>query len=986
MKEAKMEAAMDGNACFGKPKKAVMAVFAAFALAASTVFGATYNWTGYVGASSSEYDENNYEWSSKKNWSPNGLPTGSDSTSHNADIRNSYFASGAERLITFSAARKMYWKTHLRNAGSESDPVVFRATADNYGLNAGVNTKSTGVRGWFIAFNEEGDETNVGPAWLKLERGTYGTGGSYGHWYIGSGTYEGHVTAESGVTMSASAGIELCNGSLELNGATATSGGVVIIGGRGTGSDSWNKSFAGVNARFVMNGGTASSVANTEIGCFSGSEAGEALLSLSGGATYKCTSNLQMGAGTGGNEADEMKLEIAGAKTTMSVAKNSDGKHGNIFINGGSGHIKIGAGGLLDVAGTAGVCIADGGRGYANVGGNFEIVLGGGGTLATHCITNNNSSAPQQVTIKFEGGTLKAKSGRDCFVHGANQLAAVKVGEAGGTIDTSGFNVGIQKALSSGTESGTADGGMKFIGGGTATLDAAPSYTGPTVLENGSILKVPDAASMVNILSQGFTVDLTGVTTAYDGMKVLDSGAGNAIDASSLANAQAVSNGAEDADYELGVSSDGGAVVLFSKNSSVWTGGGEDNKMSNPANWRNNRVPAAGGQVDFANAPAETEVDADIEGDPVFSLVTFGDNVVTFTGKLTADDFSDTTKISVGANATVTLKKGIRLTGTGDEYILHSIAQGGTFKVKGDIEAAGSGNQMVYGLVAPVENGGYIHVEGNLLCHSDSSDRHPFRLGGAQTVKWIVQKWINDYGTAQGKSFFFVDKNHKAEIEAGQDMLILARIGVLGELTLNTTTPEGDPAVISIDGGSLTREGTVYVKGSGAVQCKYKESDMQSNSARTTNFVVGDGATLSFPNGASTYIGTGTKTVESGCTMSVPVSASVALKGTLVLKDDAILAFHFTEKGVAPAIVDTTTKIDAGAKVYIAMSSDRTAYATVDKYVLLSGLAAGTEASSFAFAPGSQPAWARSLSVETVDNKLCLVLETRKPGTFITLR
>ena len=278
MKEVEGVSRRVSRAC-GFAFSAAIALFTAHG-----AFATSYDFTGQV--------DNN--WNTAKNWYvenggaqqtsvPNGkhnLNFRSNATNIKASFKNNPTVNISSKYTDCS------WKLHVRSLGTESAPVVFNASTDANGLQVG-NTTSGDKTGYYIAYD-------TGDAWLRLQKGTYGTA-SGGLWYIGCASYQGHVVADSGVTVSSSQSLDICNGTFDSNGATV-SGNVVHLGGYGNGTNGK----ADTHAIVRVNGGTMSSSANTEIGCFTGSTTGGyALLSVYGDAVYRVGSNLQMGAANG---------------------------------------------------------------------------------------------------------------------------------------------------------------------------------------------------------------------------------------------------------------------------------------------------------------------------------------------------------------------------------------------------------------------------------------------------------------------------------------------------------------------------------------------------------------------------------------------------------------------------------------------------------------------------------------------------------------
>jgi len=104
-----------------------------------------------------------------------------------------------------------------------------------------------------------------------------------------------------------------------------------------------------------------------------------------------------------------------------------------------------------------------------------------GGTLSVNnivAIHNTGSS-----TVNLNGGTLRAQQNTTAFISsGATGLRNLLVGNGGAKIDTNGFDITIAKAM---TANGT--GGLTKSGGGVLTLSAANTYTGGTIINQGTL-------------------------------------------------------------------------------------------------------------------------------------------------------------------------------------------------------------------------------------------------------------------------------------------------------------------------------------------------------------------------------------------------------------------------------------------------------------------------------------------------------------------
>jgi autotransporter-associated beta strand protein len=121
------------------------------------------------------------------------------------------------------------------------------------------------------------------------------------------------------------------------------------------------------------------------------------------------------------------------------------------------------------------------------IGGEFRIsqsatgiVNLNGGTLRVTNMKYSNADA----IVNFNGGTLQAKANRADFITTSVTSANIKAG--GAIIDSNGFNITIPKIMTE--DSGSTGGGLTKIGSGSLTLTANNSYTGPTLVNDGSLI------------------------------------------------------------------------------------------------------------------------------------------------------------------------------------------------------------------------------------------------------------------------------------------------------------------------------------------------------------------------------------------------------------------------------------------------------------------------------------------------------------------
>jgi fibronectin-binding autotransporter adhesin len=254
---------------------------------------------------------------------------------------------------------------------------------------------------------------------------------------------------------------------------------------------------------------------------------------LSGGATA-ATGGIAVGSGVGsfGN------LTIQGGSTLTSsngvflrVAQGGTGivtvtGAGSQWILSGGAQLVVGfaGNGTLNIENSGTVTAQNGLRFGNSAGSSGTLNVSSGGILETTGIT----VGPGTRQMNFDNGTVRALANNAVFFGGAINQANIAAG--GLTFDSNGFNV---KTLGF-----SGVGGLTKIGAGTFTLGAGSTYTGETVIQQGTLALSGPATSADDALANSSRVVANGT---FDVSAI--SGAGSHIQ--SLAGTGSVNIGAK---------------------------------------------------------------------------------------------------------------------------------------------------------------------------------------------------------------------------------------------------------------------------------------------------------------------------------------------------------------------------------------------------------------------------------------------------------
>ena len=687
---------------------------------------------------------------------------------------------------------------------------------------------------------------------------------------------------------------------------------------------------------------------------------------------------------------------------------------GNDFIVQNSARLRTGTAASQSFGG-ASLTLEAGGEMYLKAGDLTTKVLGtisipqlvGDGGAIVHAVAN---------TQTINGGTVSINAGKSLNVKlspsnriliiasefvGDNtaELAITSSFESGEDAqvlelqDAAGFSGTITGSKYTVNATGTFV--FKLTGGFSGTITSLPSDTTQVLvnydgLSSGKGLRVA-TTTIPDPLKTALVLYTDKKDTLSGGDVVMTFPAGTTVDPAEFTVffAYGVSGAASALPLETAENADG-TVSLVVKNGSgstcVWTGAAGDGKMSTGGNWEGGAAPGAGAALDFSAVTEATDI---VASGLKHGAVTMGTGVIKFSGSLTATSFSDTSKIAVAANSTVTLDGDLGISNQSATTVAYSIDVGGRFVVAGNIIHNNASTKELKPLADAYD--GAIVAKGlvaNASISSGNDKDYIFRLSRPMknsTINWI----IGADGLSGNKRFWvFGYSNNNASTANIQpddsDFTVTTTIGVdtYATLNLNTTGYDGNSHKITFSGiGSINQGGKVNIKGNGTVELA---NDI--NGGLKVN--VKDAATLSVKRGKTPGNVNSNVTVEGGATLEVAESAaalgeaSVTPLGNLTLEDGATLKFNFTNRRIAPVLARSNNKTaTVESTVYVKVSAD----ASIERpyggeHILTSGI--DFTGKTVDLADGN-PDWVTGVSVDGSGN---IVLNVEPTGLMIIVR
>jgi autotransporter-associated beta strand protein len=415
-----------------------------------------------------------------------------------------------------------------------------------YNLHGGTMNSTS----WFVIGRAGGSGTMIMDGGILNH-----TSGGQPAFIVGSGAGDNGATSVG--FLDQSAGTLNCNSEYWVAENTATVGTNNIHGTAVVNVNNWVSLGRGGSATVNFSGGTFNKFGG---GNFIVGDGGNAIWNQTGGTL---TSSGEIWVGQSGGATGLFELSAGSVTGSNWVAVGRGGATGTLNISGGSftklgdnsNHLTIGSGGPGTVNQTGGTLtstlsdtfIGEGGQpgiwnmngGSAvlslvelpiNNGANGTLNLNGGTFSATE-VTSGNAGGTG--TLNFNGGTLIAGNGASAnFLH---DLTTANVMSGGAVIDSGTNGVGVNQALLD-----AGGGGLTKLGIGALNLNGANTYTGPTLVNVGTlggtgIIAGPLTVAGVAALAPGAPLGTLTVnnTVALGGSTVMELSKDGGVPASS---------------------------------------------------------------------------------------------------------------------------------------------------------------------------------------------------------------------------------------------------------------------------------------------------------------------------------------------------------------------------------------------------------------------------------------------------------------------
>lgn len=590
---------------------------------------------------------------------------------------------------------------------------------------------------------------------------------------------------------------------------------------------------------------------------------------------------------------------------------------------------------------------------------------------------NNARLNDTRFVFNADGGDIRASDGESKWI---------TVGENGLILDTQEYSATLNANLGgSGAVTKVGEGMLTVsrnqatIGGfniaeGTLTINGGVTFAGPAKFAAGTTLNIAAyngtasiKASKLTLPSEVGTVALTlnGGSFAKGVYEICSASGLTAADGSKFAFATV----ADDLRGSWSVVDGTLLLTVGEVSGNYWTGRGGDCKMSTAANWVNG-VPEAGADIDLSFISSATTIIVD--PGMAFGAVTMGTGVVTFSGEMVATSFTDTSKVAVGENSSVTIDNDITITDAGQK-LCNSVAAGGKLYITGKLEI--SHPSGTFSFLSDSWGAGAVVVEGGISVNTTAT----ITMNAKALVLGASGLTFSQNGVFRFKAQGQGDVEKPVIYSLGASTVIgSGSTGKQGKLrgdyapfTFCTTQFESDqPATITFDSnidGDTGWNAQWAVNGCGRLVCV-------ATSRVDRGLTVKVGAVCALMPGIDTF---GQKDqnfyVNSGAILEVAASGTAEIIGeTFTIADGAVLGFNFTERKTAPVFAPGSTKPAMTVGGAVAVKVSGSVWPVSGDYQLTTCGGFGAEGVSVSLSPDSEK-WAKT--VEVKDGNIVLTVK-----------